>query len=169
MICNIHATVGHNVRPGHHIRMCFNPLEIYAMSFRSFPTSYDPYWPFSMFLCYSRCLLVYIWLIATSMDYLHVPHTVVYLFNVFPTLSALLRPFVDFIYLCTYRYSDVLIIYIFGWLRYYYRFGLWSLRTISHIRSLRRHFDLSEVIFTYILPTTPITHRITSYLIPSPS
>ena len=169
MICDIHATFGHNVRPGHHSRMYFEPLEIYAMSFRSFPTSYDPYRPFSMFLCYFRCLLPYIWLIATSMDYLCLPHTIVYLFDVYPTFSDLLRPFVDFIYLRSYRYSDVLIIYSYGWLRYYYRFGLRSLRTISHIRSLRRHFDLSEVIFTYILPTTPILHRITLYLVPSPS
>ena len=90
MICDIHATFGHNVRPGHHSRMCFKPLEIYAMSFRLFPTSYDPYWPFSMFLCYFRCLLPYIWLIATSMDYLCVPHTIVYLFDVFPTFCDLL-------------------------------------------------------------------------------
>ena len=90
MICNIHANFGHNVRPGHHSRMCFEPLGIYAMSFRSFPTSYDPYRPFSMFLCYFRCLLPYIWLIATSMDYLCISHTIVYLFNVFPTFSDLL-------------------------------------------------------------------------------
>jgi hypothetical protein len=68
-------------------------------------------------------------------------------------------PFVDFIYLRSYRHSDVLIIYSYGWLHYYYRFGLRSLQTISHIRSLRHHFDLSKVIFTYILPTTPITYR----------
>jgi hypothetical protein len=105
------------------------------------------------------CLLPYIWLIATSMDYLCLPHTIVYLFDVFPTLSDLLRPFVDFIYLRSYQHSDVLIIYSYGWLRYYYRFGLWSLRTISHIQFLRRHFNLSEVIFTYILPTAPITYR----------
>src|SRR5882724_9722279 len=84
-------------------------------------------------------------------------------------ISDLLRPFVDFIYLRSYRYSDVLIIYSYVLFRYYYSFGLRSLRTISHIRSLRRHFDLSEVIFTYLLPTTPILHRITSYLVPSPS
>src|ERR1700733_10288934 len=50
--------------------------------------------------------------------------------------------------------------------RYYYRFGLRSLQTISHIRSLRRYFDLSEVIFTYILPTTPITYIVPRSLAP---
>jgi len=65
-------------------------------------------------------------------------------------VTDLLRLCFDFIYLWRYWYSDVLIIYSFGWLYYYYRFGLWSLRTISSIRSLRRHFDLSDVIFTYI-------------------
>src|ERR1700690_667799 len=38
----------------------------------------------------------------------------------------------------------------------------------SHIQSLQCHFDLSEVIFTYILPTTPILHRITLCFIPPP-
>jgi hypothetical protein len=79
-------------------------------------------------------LLTYIWLITTSMDYLCIPHTIVYLFDVFQTFS-------DFVYLWRYQYSNVSIIYSFGWLYYYYRFGLWS---------LRRHFDLSEVIFTYV-------------------
>ena len=81
-------------------------------------------------------------------------------------ISDPFRLFADFIYLHSYRYSDVLVIYSFCGSHYCYRFGLWSLRTISHIRSLRRYFDLSEVIFTYILPTTPILHRITSYLVP---
>src|ERR1700683_5814844 len=54
MICNICATFKHN---GHHSRMCFEPLGIYAMSFRSFPDSYDPYRHFAMFLCYFRWLL----------------------------------------------------------------------------------------------------------------
>jgi hypothetical protein len=37
-----------------------------------------------------QCLLPYIWLIATSMDYLCLPHSIVYLFYVFPTFSDLL-------------------------------------------------------------------------------
>ena len=156
MICDIGATFGHNVRPGDHSRMCSEPIGTYAMAFRPFPTSYDPFGPFSMFLCYFRCLLTYIGLISTSPDYLCVSYTIVYLHDGIPTLSDLLRPFADFIYIHSYRYSDVLIIYSFCGSHYCYRFGLWSLRTISHIRSLRCYFDLSEVIFTYILPTTPI-------------
>ena len=49
MICDICTTFEHN---GHHIRMCCEPLGVYAMAFRSFPTSYDPYRHFMMFLCY---------------------------------------------------------------------------------------------------------------------
>jgi len=103
----------------------------------------DHFWPFPMFynfLWNFQCLLTYIWLITTSMDYLCIPHTILYLFDVFQTFS-------DFIYLCRYWYSNVLIIYSFGWLYYYYRFRLQSLWTIW---SLWCHFDLSEVIFTYI-------------------
>jgi hypothetical protein len=69
--------------------------------------------------------------------------------------SNLFQPFVDFIYLHSYQYSDVLIIYSLCWWHYYYRFGLQYLWTSSHIQSLRHHFDLSEVIFTYILPPLP--------------
>src|ERR1700735_1721950 len=43
-----------------------------------------------MFLCYFRCLLTYIGLITTSLDYLCVSHTIVYLRDAFPTLSDLL-------------------------------------------------------------------------------
>jgi hypothetical protein len=88
---------------------------------------------FTIFLWNVWCLLAYIWLITTSMDYLCIPHTIVYLFDVFQTFS-------DF----------VSIIYSFGWLYYYYRFGLRSLWTISSIWSLRHHFNLSKVILTYI-------------------
>ena len=91
MICDICAIFGHNVRPGDHSRMCFEPLASYAMSFRSFPTSFRPFSTFSMFLCYFQCFLAYIWCIATSTDYLGVPHTIVYLFDVFPTLSDLFQ------------------------------------------------------------------------------
>ena len=90
IICYIHTTFGHNVQPRHCSRMCFYPLEIYVMLFWSFLTLYNPYQPFSMFSCYFQCLLAYIWLITTSMDYLCIPHTIVYIFDVFPTLSDLL-------------------------------------------------------------------------------
>src|SRR6202451_1461129 len=43
-----------------------------------------------MFLCYFRCLLTYIGLITTSLDYLCVSHTIVYLCDAFPTLSDFL-------------------------------------------------------------------------------
>src|ERR1700691_178103 len=46
MICDIGATFGHNVRPGDHSRMCSEPIGTYAMAFRPFPTSYDPFGPF---------------------------------------------------------------------------------------------------------------------------
>jgi len=81
-------------------------------------------------------------------DYLCVPHTM----YTYRCISDLLRPFVDFIYLRSYRYSDVLIIYSYGRLRYYYRFGLrsYGLLDISdpstHFRPLRGHFYL------YLLP-----------------
>jgi hypothetical protein len=117
------------------------------------------FWPFPMFLWNFQCLLAYIWLIDTSMYYLCIPHTIVYLFDVFQIVS-------DFIYLWTYWYSDVSIIYSCGWLYYYYRFGLWSLRTISSIWFLRRHFDLSKVIFTYIYIALSFYTKITLYCIP---
>src|ERR1700735_3532374 len=43
-----------------------------------------------MFLCYFRCLLTYIRLITTSLDYLCIHHTIVYLCDAFPTLSNFL-------------------------------------------------------------------------------
>src|ERR1700729_4377679 len=43
-----------------------------------------------MFLCYFRCLLTYIGLITTSLDYLCILHTIVYLCDAFPTLSDFL-------------------------------------------------------------------------------
>jgi hypothetical protein len=85
------------------------------------------------------------------------------------SISNPFRPFIDFIYLHSYWYSNVSIIYSFCWSHYCYRFGLWSLWTISHIWSLRCYFDLSKVIFTYILPTTPILQKKTLYLVPSTS
>ena len=44
----------------------------------------------------------------------------------------------------------------FHWLQHYYTFGLQSLWTISHIRTLRHHFYPSNVTTTYTSPTTPI-------------
>jgi len=80
MISNICVTFGSIVRLGQCFRMCFEPLAIYVMSFQPFLTIMMFWWNF-------RCLLAYIWLIATSMDYLCIPHTILYLFNVFQTFS----------------------------------------------------------------------------------
>jgi hypothetical protein len=113
----------------------------------------DHFQPCTIHINIFQCLLAYIWLIAMH------SHTIVYPFDVFLTLSDFLQPFVDFIYLPSYQYSDVLIIYNFGQLCYYYRFGLQSLQTISYIWSLQHHFNPSNVTITYILPTTPITYR----------
>ena len=44
---------------------------------------------FSMFLCYFLSLLADIWLLFTLMDYLCIPHTIVYLSDVFPTFLSL--------------------------------------------------------------------------------
>ena len=79
-------TFGSTIQLGQYCRMCFEPLAIYAMSFWPFPTISE-FRCFTMFLWNFRCLLTYIWLIATSMEYLCIPHTIVYLFNVFQTFS----------------------------------------------------------------------------------
>ena len=49
--------------------------------------------PFAMFLFNFLSLLAYIGLIATSMDYLCIPHTIVYIFNVCPRFSNLFQSF----------------------------------------------------------------------------
>src|ERR1700733_6985831 len=94
----------------------FRPRTIHIDLFRCFML-------FSMFAC---LYLTYRYLDGLSMPspYYSIP---------IQCVSDLLRPFVDFIYLCSYRYSDVLIIYSYGRLRYYYSFGLRCLWTISHI------------------------------------
>ena len=159
MIFNIGATFGHNVRPGDHSRMCSEPIGTYTMSFRPFPTHtthFDLFMLFSMIACLYRTDC-YIDRLAMYSPYYSIPMR---------CISDPFRLFVDFIYLHSYRYSDVLVIYSFCWSHYCYKFGLWFLQTISHIRCLWHYFDLSEFIFTYILPTTPILHRTTLYLVP---
>ena len=108
--------------------------------FRPFSMISDVFMEFPMF---ARLYLTYRYIDGLSM---HSPYYCIPI----RCVTDLLRLCFDFIYLWRYWYSDVSIIYSFGWLYYYYRFGLWSLRTISSIRSFWRHFDLSEVIFTYI-------------------
>jgi len=140
MIYNICTTFCSTLWLGHYCRMCFEPLAIYAMSFWPFPMFYNVFMEVSMF---AHLYLTYHYINGPSM---HSPH---YSISI-KCVPDLLRLCFNFIYLCRYQYSNVWIIYSFGWLYYYYRFGLRSLWTISSIWSLRRHFDLSEVIFTYI-------------------
>ena len=51
------------------------------------PTIFNLLQCFTVFYFSFQCWLAYIWLIATSMDYQCIPHTIVYLFNVFQTFS----------------------------------------------------------------------------------
>src|ERR1700685_3648129 len=109
MICDIGATFGHNVRPGDHSRMCSEPIGTYAMSFRAFPALYDSIRPISTFLLFSMipCLYrtdCYIDRLAMYSPYYSIPMR---------CISDPFRLFVDFIYLHSYRNSDVLIIYSF--------------------------------------------------------
>jgi hypothetical protein len=130
IICNIHVTFGHNVQPIHCSRIYSEPLGIYVMSFRSFPTLHDLFRHF-------RCF----------------PHTIVYLSDVFPTLSDL---FLSLFISALINVPMFLIVDRFHWFQCYYTFGLWSLQTISHIWTLLHHLDPSDVTITYTLPTTPI-------------
>ena len=156
IISDVHTTFGHNVRPRHCSMMYSEPLGICTVSFWSFPTSCDLFRHFSMFLCYFQSLLAYIRLVSTSMDYLCIPHTIVYLSDVFPTLSDLSQSLFIFTLIDVPMFWLFLIVDRFHWFRCYNTFGLWSLWTISHIRTLWRHFYPSDVTTTYTLPTTPI-------------
>jgi len=156
MISNIRATFGSIIRLGQCCRMCFEPLPIYAMSFRPFPMIYDVFMEFPMF---ARLYLTYHYIDGLSM---HSPYYSIPI----RCVTDLLRLCFDFIYLWRYQYSDVLIIYSFGWLYYYYRFGLRSLWAISSIWSFWHHFDLSKVIFTYIYIALSFYKTIISYCVP---
>ena len=103
MISNIRVTFSSIIRLGPYCRMCFEPLAIYAMSFRPFPM-------------FARLYLTYRYINGLSM---HSPYYSIPIRHV----PDLLRLCFDFIYLWRYQYSDVSIIYSFGWLYYYYRFG----------------------------------------------
>jgi hypothetical protein len=70
---------------------------------------FNHFWPFAMFFYLILNICGYLWLIAPSMNYLCIPHNIVYLFDVFLTFSDLLLSF------HCYQYSDLLIIYNFGW------------------------------------------------------
>jgi hypothetical protein len=156
IICDVHVTFGHNLWPRHYTRMYSKPLDIHVMSFWSFLTLHNPYWHFLMFLCYFWCLLAYIGLIYTSMDYLYIPQTIEYLCNVFPTLSNLFQSLFIFTLIDVPMFWLFLIVDRFHWLWCYYTFRLQSLWTISHIWTLRHHFYPSNVTITHTSPTTPI-------------
>jgi len=138
---------GSIIRVGQYCRTCFEPLAIYAMSFRPFRHFDD----LRCFLWNSGCLLTYIRLIATSMDYLCIPHTIV----------TPIRCVTDILWLCfdfitlEILIFDVSIIYSFGWLYHYYSFRLCP----CSIPSLQMPFDLSEVIFTYIYIPLSFTQK----------
>jgi hypothetical protein len=93
------------------------------------------------------------------MDYLCIPHTIVYLSDVFPTFSDLFLSLFIFALINVPMFWLFLIVDRFHWFRCYYTFGFRSLQTIGHIQTLRRHFDPSDVTITYTLPTTPIQKR----------
>jgi len=156
MISNIRATFGSIIRLGQYCRMCFEPLAIYPMSFRQFSMISDVFMEFLMF---AHLYLTYCYIDGLSMHSLYYSIPIRHVPN-------LLRLCFDFIYLWRYQYSDVSIIYSFGWFYYYYRFRLWSLWTISSIRFFWRHFDLSEVIFTYIYIALSFYTTIILYCIP---
>jgi len=156
MISNICATFCSIIRLGQCCRMCFEPLAIYVMSFRPFPMISDDFMEFLMF---AHLYLTYCYIDGLSM---HSPYYSIPI----RCVPDLLQLCFDFIYLWGYQYSNVSIIYSFGWLYYCYRFRLRSLWTISSIRSLRCHFNLSEVIFTYIYIVLSFYTTITSYCVP---
>jgi len=137
MIYNICATFSSTIWLRQYCRMCFKPLEIYAMSF----------WPFLM-ICMEFLMFAHLYLTDCYINGLSM-HSPYYSIPI-QCVPDFLQLCFNFIYLCRYQYSSVSIIYSFGQLYYYYRFGLQSLWTISSIWSLWHHFDLSEVIFTYI-------------------
>jgi hypothetical protein len=117
---------------------------------------------FDIFRCFYAIylsLLAYIGLVSTSMDYLCIPHTIVYLSDVFPTFSDLLLSLFIFALIDVPMFWLFLIVDRFHWFWCYYTFGLRSLWTISQIRTIQHHFDPSDVTITYTLPTTPIKKR----------
>jgi hypothetical protein len=90
------------------------------------------------------------------MDYLCIPNTIVYLSDVFPTLSNLFQSLFIFALINVPMFWLFLIVDRFHWLQHYYTFGLQSLWTISHIQTLQHHFNPSDITTTYTSPTTPI-------------
>ena len=102
----------------------------------------DHFWPFPMiynvfmeFPMFARLYLTYHYIDGPSM---HSPYYSIPI----QCVPDLLQLCFDFIYLCRYQYSDVSIIYSFGWLYYYYRFRLWSLCTITLLHKVSQTWEL---------------------------
>src|SRR6266481_992202 len=105
MIYNIRATFGSIIRLGQCCRMCFEPLAIYTMSFRPFPTISDDLQCF--YGISDVCLLISDLSLHLSM---HSPYYSILI----QCVPDLLRLCFNFIYLWRYQYSNVSIIYSFG-------------------------------------------------------
>src|ERR1700735_4598119 len=108
-----------------------------------------------MFLCYFRCLLTYIGLITTSLDYLCVSHTIVYLCDAFPTLYDFLLTLFIFTVINIPMFC-LFIVSVDRTIAIGSNFDPYGLLVISDPSNA---ILTSEFIFTYILPTTPILHR----------
>jgi len=92
-----HVTFGHNVRPGHHSRMCFAPWDLCDV----IPIISNFVWsisPFSMFLCDFQCCLLISDLCYINGLSMHSPYYSITYSTCFGPFD-LLWPFVDFIYL----------------------------------------------------------------------
>ena len=144
--------------------MCSEPLGIYVMSFWSFPTSHNLFQHFLMFLCYFGFFLAHTRLISTLMDYLCIPHTIIYLSDVFTTFSDLFLSLFIFALIDVPMFWLFLIVDRFHWLWHYYMFRLQSIWTISHIWTLQCHFDPSNVTITYT--SLPFKKRNTLHFAP---
>src|ERR1700721_1618162 len=106
-----------------------------------------------MFLCYFRCLLTYIGLITTSLDYLCVSHTIVYLCDAFPTLSDLLLTLFIFTVIDIPMFR-LFIVSVDRTIAIGSDFDPYRLLVISN--SSDAISTSPRLFFTYILPTTPI-------------
>ena len=107
--------------------------------FRSFPMFYNVFMEFLMFAC---LYLTYHYINGLSM---HPP----YYSTPIRCVPDILRLCFDFIYLWRYWYSDVSIIYSFGWLYHYYSFRLWSLVVYNPSDAISTSPRLFLLIFTY--------------------
>jgi len=90
-----------NIRPGQYCQMCFEPLGIYAMSFRPFPTFCNALPCFGLILMFAHLIGLIATINGLSM---HPPY---YSTPIWCVPDILWLCF-DFIYLCRYWYSNCL-------------------------------------------------------------